>query len=188
MSLTFIMFLFYLNQTYGKTWINFIHFWSSCLERTGVPCYMFICCTLLTFQIWLTFPLKDHSKLKDPWLNRDLIKLNNEIIDIINYHINYFIVCNIRIILFNNDHFFERSYMVSGIPMQFSKRSIWPTDRSLGGIITPGQSEPGSTQHCSLTARCSLMLYLRYPFGYGIPHTVGVFWSPTTGRFNLEYI
>ena len=30
-SLTFIMFLFYLNQTYETTWIHFIYIWASCL-------------------------------------------------------------------------------------------------------------------------------------------------------------
>ena len=51
-------------------------------------------CMCLTFPIWLTFPLKDFSKLKDLWIIRNLTKLNNKIINKINHHSNYFIHSN----------------------------------------------------------------------------------------------
>ena len=42
------------------------------------------------FSVWITFPLKDFSLLKYTWTINGFTKLNNEIINKINYHSNFF--------------------------------------------------------------------------------------------------
>ena len=83
------MLSFYLNQTYNKKWNYLMYIWPSCLEMIGIPCHV-RWGTRLTFPISLTFSIKDFSELRDTWTICDLTKLNNEKINAIYYHSNYF--------------------------------------------------------------------------------------------------
>ena len=72
----------------------YLHIWSSCLERTGVPYYLFTAICAWPFQFDL--------QLKVIWTIYDLIKLNNEIINTINLPSNYFTVKWFQVLVFNS--------------------------------------------------------------------------------------